>query len=42
MDQFLLVRCKLYSKQGDPAKARAAFDAARQINPKVEPPVSFN
>src|SRR5205823_4090826 len=42
MDQFHLVRCKLYAKRGDSAKARTAFDAARAINPKVEPPVSFN
>ena len=42
MDPYHLVRCKLYAKQGDSAKARAAFDAARAINPKIEPPVSFN
>jgi len=42
MDRFHLVRCKLYVKQGDPVKARAAFDAAREINPRVEPPVKFN
>ena len=42
LDQVHLVRCKLYAKQGDSAKARAAFDAARAINPKVEPPPNLN
>jgi tetratricopeptide (TPR) repeat protein len=42
LDQFHLVRCKLYSKQGDIAKARAAFQAAREINPTVELPVTLN
>lgn len=41
MDQFHLVRCKLYSKQGDSTKARAEFDAARAINPRLEPPVTL-
>jgi Tfp pilus assembly protein PilF len=41
MDQYHLVCCKLYSKQGDPAKARAAYEAAREINPSVEPPVKL-
>lgn len=42
LDQLYLVRCKLYAKQGDSAKARAAFDAARAINPAAEPPVQLN
>jgi len=42
LDQFHLVRCKLYSKQGDIAKARAAFQAAREVNPAVEAPVALN
>jgi len=41
MDQYHLVCCKLYSKQGDAAKARAAYEAAREINPSVEPPVKL-
>jgi len=39
MDRYHLVCCKLYLKQGDSAKARAAYEAARQINPAAEPPV---
>ena len=42
LDQFHLVRCKLYAKQGDAAKARTAYEAAREINPAVEPPVALN
>jgi tetratricopeptide (TPR) repeat protein len=42
MDKFHLVRCKLYAKQGDDAKARAALNAAREINPHVEPPLRLN
>jgi len=38
LDRFHLVRCKLYAKQGNSAKARTEFDAARQINPNVQPP----
>jgi len=41
MDQYHLVCCKLYSKQGDAEKARAAFQAAREINPAVEAPVKL-
>jgi tetratricopeptide (TPR) repeat protein len=41
LDQYHLVCCKLYSKQGDAAKARAAYEAAREINPAVEPPVKL-
>jgi Tfp pilus assembly protein PilF len=41
MDQYHLVCCKLYSKQGDTAKARAAYEAAREINPTVEPPIKL-
>ena len=42
MDQYHLVCCRLYAKQGDSAKARAAYDAAREINPSVEPPLGLN
>ena len=42
MDQFHLVRCKLYAKQGDGPKARAEFEAARAINPALEPPTRLN
>jgi predicted negative regulator of RcsB-dependent stress response len=41
MDQYHLLCCKLYSKQGDAAKARAEYEAAREINPAVEPPVKL-
>ena len=41
MDQYHLVCCKLYAKQGDAEKARAAFQAAREINPAVEAPVKL-
>jgi tetratricopeptide (TPR) repeat protein len=40
-EQVHLVRCKLYSKQGDAAKARSAYEAARAINPSIEPPVEL-
>ena len=42
MDQFHLVRCKLYAKQGDSAKAQAEFEEARKINPQVERPAALN
>lgn len=41
MDQYHLVCCKLYSRRGDAAKARAAYEAAREINPTVEPPIKL-
>jgi len=37
-DQFHLVRCKLFARQGDAAKAHAEFEVARRINPAVQPP----
>lgn len=42
LDQFHLVRCKLYVKQGDISKARTEFEAARAINPGLEPPAGVN
>jgi tetratricopeptide (TPR) repeat protein len=42
MDQYHLVCCKLYAKQGNAAKARAAYEAAREINPEIQPPVALN
>jgi tetratricopeptide (TPR) repeat protein len=41
LEQFYLIRCKLYARQGDSAKAQAAYEAAREINPTAEPPVKL-
>src|SRR5262249_15670300 len=41
MDQSHLVCSQRYSRQGDAAKARAAYEAAREINPAAEPPVKL-
>src|SRR5262249_23587392 len=37
LDQLYLARCKLYAKQGDMSKARVEFEAARKLNPEVQP-----
>jgi Tfp pilus assembly protein PilF len=42
LDQYHLVRCKLYAKQGDTAKAQAEFEEAQKINPQVEQPAGLN
>ena len=42
LDQFHLVRCKLYAKQGDRAKARAEFEEARKVNRQIERPDALN